>query len=152
MFRNLKTKRSLQVMVMVIAVLLVGITANGYADPLGPNERLSGPALVGTLTLAQTGLDGTDTFVFFSGKCRGVVGDDGGFPLVLTLSGFTVDAGTTATSLEGVLRLPDAGPFGCLFKDASGGDLIVNTVVAPKFVNTGTVITADVVLLYVVPR
>jgi len=136
-------------MVMVIAVLVAGIAANGYADPLGPNERLSGPSVVGTLTLVQVGTDATIFIV--SGKCRGtgpIEGVDVFFNL--TISGLNI-ATSTAKSLEGI-RFPNAGPFGCLFQDTSGGDLILHTVTAGKFVNTGTVITADVVLLYVVPQ
>ncbi len=149
MFRNANSKRLMQLFRVVLLVVVVSIAANGYADPLGPNERLSGPSVVGTLTLVQAGTDAT--VILVSGKCRGtgpIEGVDVFFNL--TISGLNV-ATTTAKSLEG-LRFPNAGPFGCLFKDASGGDLIVNTVTAGKFVNTGTVITADAVLLYVVPR
>jgi hypothetical protein len=134
-------------MVMVLAVLVASITATGYADPLGPNEQLSGPALVGTLEVRQH--DGDRVDIRFVGKCRGDAVSETLLQDGLLPGGLTV-AEATATSLEG-LRFPNAGPFGCLFKDVSGGDLIVNTVVSPTFVNTGTQITANVVLLHVVP-
>ncbi len=143
MLRTSNHKRSLQIMVMVLALLVASITATGYAD-LGPTEQLSGPALVGTLTLFQVG---TDVAIQFVGKCRG---NDLASPISLFQTDFTV-ATTTAKSLEGY-RLIGAGPSDCLVKDGGGGeDLIVNTVVAPKFVKTGTQITANVVLLHVVP-
>jgi hypothetical protein len=149
MLRHLKHRRSLPATLMILAALVVSITANGYADPVGPNERLSGPAVVGTLTLVQAGTDATVFIV--SGKCRGT-GPTNGVDVFFTVTVSGLDIATsTAKSLEG-LRFPNAGPFGCLFKDTSGGDLIVNTVVPGQFVNTGSVITADVVLLYVVPR
>jgi len=53
------TKRRLGIMLVVLAVLVGGITATGYAD------QLSGPALVGTLQALSGG-----TFTF-NGHCRG---------------------------------------------------------------------------------
>ena len=156
MLRTSNHKRSLQVMVMVLAVLLVGITATGYGDDgfktddrddghfgLSPTEQLSGPALTGMLTVSQSG---ADAFVVFFGQCRGI---DVFF--VTPVSGFTV-ATTTARSLKG-LRLIGMGPPGCLTIDGSGGeDLIVTKVQKRTFVNDGTTITAEVELLHVVPR
>ena len=132
MLKTGDTKRRLGIMLVVLAVLVVGITATGYADP---TERVSGPALVGTLSLVQT--DPSLITVTFDGKCRG----NGAFfsvPLSGTLP-------TTAANLAG-FRLPGTGPSGCL--DATGGqDLIVKAV--SKFKSNGA-ITADVVLLFVV--
>jgi len=124
-----------------LAVLLVvfSLAAEGQ---VGPTERLSGPALVGSVTIVQ--VTATDAILVFAGQCKG---NAAGFST--TLSPFNV-ATTTAASLEG-LRLPGQGPAGCL-SQAGGEDLIVTTVVTPKFVNTGTVLTAEAVLLFVVPR
>jgi len=71
-------------MLVVLAVFVVGITATGYADPLGPTEQLSGPAVVGTLEDLQNG-----TFAF-NGQCRGNPASFTATP-ILTLEGLRFD-------------------------------------------------------------
>src|SRR5881396_3659385 len=46
MLKTGDSKKWLGTMLVVLAVLVFGITATGYADP---TERVSGPAVVGTL-------------------------------------------------------------------------------------------------------
>jgi hypothetical protein len=140
-------------MPMALVVLVVGITATGYAD-LGPTERLSGPALVGMLTLLQTG---PDVQVSFTGKCRG---NDSSIPSQ-TLENLSLAGMTTAQRLEGLLLLNARSASTCPgqnnHQSLPSNDLIVNTVVSPTFTPTfsidGTIIliTAEAVLLFVVP-
>ncbi len=120
------------VVVMVLTVLMAGLAAPGYAG-------VSGPAIVGSLTLTQNG-PGAD--VVFAGQCKGNAAQ-----FTTNVSPFDV-ATTTATSLEG-LNLTGVGPSGCL-SQPGGENLTVTTVMRPQFFNTGSVITATVVLLYVV--
>jgi hypothetical protein len=88
----------------------------------------------------------TNANFVFGGHCKGNPA-----PFSITLSPFDVAAATTAASLEG-LRLPRQGPAGCL-SQAGGEDVIVVTVVTPKFVNTvAGLILAEVVILYVVSQ
>jgi len=119
---------------MVLTLLIASLAATGYAG-------LSGPAIVGLLTLTQNGA-GAD--VVFAGQCKE---NTAGF----TTNVFPFDvATTTATSLEG-LNLPGVGPSGCL-SQPGGEELTVTTVVRPQFLNTGTsIVVTTVVLLYVVP-
>jgi len=135
-----ETRRLSRVIQPALAVLLVvfSLAAEGQ---VGPGERLSGPALVGSVTITQVNADATFTFI---GMCKG-----NGKLISTTLSPFTV-ANTTAASLEGQ-RLQGQGPAGCL-SQAGGEDVIVNTVITPKFANDGTQILAEVVILFVVPQ
>ena len=122
-----------------LAVLLVvfSLAAEGQ---VGPTERLSGPALVGSVTIVQ--VTATDAILVFAGQCKG---NAAGFSTTLA---FTV-SGATAADLEG-FSLPGQGPLGCL-SQAGGENLQVVTVVTPLFFNSGDRITAQVVILYVVP-
>ena len=139
MVKTWNSKRRLGIMLMVLAALVGGITANGYADPLGP--QVTGPAVVGTLTFVQT--DSSVT-VLFDVKCRGNVA---------TFSvPFSGSLPTTAANLEGVL-LPGVGISACPGKNdqpVPSDNLIVKAVIPSKFMNTGTLVTADVVLLFVI--
>jgi len=118
-----------------LAVLLLSLAAEGQAG-------ISGPALVGALSVVQVPNTTTATFDF-GGICKGTSA-----PFSTTLT-FTVN-GATAASLEG-FSLPGKGPAGCL-SQAGGEDLMVVTVVTPLFSNNGDRITAgQVVILYVVP-
>jgi hypothetical protein len=128
---------------LAMLLLLFSLAAEGQTG-LGPNERVSGPALVGPVTIMQ--VDTTNANFVFAGHCKGNPA-----PFSITLSPFDVAAATTAASLEG-LRLPRQGPAGCL-SQAGGEDVIVVTVVTPKFVNTvAGLILAEVVILYVVSQ
>ncbi len=118
-----------------LAVLLLSLAAEGQAG-------LSGPALVGALSITQVPNTTNATFDFV-GMCKGT-----GVPFSTTLN-FIV-SGATAASLEG-FSLPGQGPAGCL-SQAGGENLTVVTVVTPLFSNNGDRITAGhVVILYVVP-
>ena len=117
-----------------LAVLLLSLAAEGQAG-------ISGPALVGALSVVQVPNTTTATFDF-GGICKGTSA-----PFSTTLT-FTVN-GATAASLEG-FSLPGKGPAGCL-SQAGGEDLMVVTVVTPLFFNSGDKITAHVVILYAVP-
>jgi hypothetical protein len=118
------SKRRLGIMLVVLAVFVVGITATGYADPLGPTERLSGPAVVGTLVVIGS-------TVTFDGHCRG------------NPATFTASITTTPGSLEG-LRLNSIASSVC--RDQPSSDVIVKNVV--NDVST----TPKVVLLWVVSQ
>lgn len=169
-----KRKGSLQVMLMALVVLMIGITAPGYGDDdhddgknhhgekhlgLGPTERLSRPALVGTLRLIQPVPTVADVIVVFTGKCRG----SDNFPVFPPDVSLTVATLTTPKSLEG-LRLPGVATSGfppdgtgvhsrCLRTDQTVGVLIDLIVVDVKTFTPGlNFITADVVLLQVIPR
>jgi hypothetical protein len=129
---------------LAMLLLLFSLAAEGQSG-LGPNERVSGPALVGPVTIMQV-VNTTNANFVFAGHCKGNPA-----PFSITLSPFDVAAATTAASLEG-LRLPRQGPAGCL-SQAGGEDVIVVTVVTPKFVNTvAGLILAEVVILYVVSQ
>ena len=119
MLKTGDTKRQLGIMLVVLAVLVVGITATGYADP---TERVSGPALVGTLEVV-TG----DTFAF-DGQCRGN-------PATFTA--------TRITTPEG-FRFNNIGDSVC--RDQPSSNVIVKNVV--NDVST----TPKVVLLWVVSQ
>ena len=119
-----------------LAVLLLSLAAEGQA-------AISGPALVGSVTIMQIPNTTDATFVF-AGQCRGNTAN-----FNTTLSNFNVN-NVTAANLEG-LSLPGQGPAGgCL---SGGEDLTVVTVVTPQFVNNGqgVVNAGHVVILYVVP-
>ena len=118
-----------------LAVLLLSLAAEGQAG-------LSGPALVGSVTIVQA--NATDATFIFAGQCKGNAAN-----FSMTLTPFNV-ANTTAANLEG-LSLSGQGPAGCL-SQLGGENLTVNTVVTPQFVNLGSSATAGhVVILYVVP-
>jgi len=135
MVKTWNSKRRLGIMLVVLAVLVVGITAIGYAD------QVSGPAVVGTLTFVQT--DSSVT-VLFDVKCRGNVA---------TFSvPFSGSLPTTAANLEGVL-LPGVGISACPGKNdqpVPSDNLIVKAVMPSKFTPITNGIMADVVLLFVV--
>jgi len=119
-----------------LAVLLLSLAAEGQA-------AISGPALVGSVTIMQIPNTTDATFVF-AGQCKGKAA-----MFTMTLSPYDV-SGVTAANLEG-LSLPGQGPAGCL-SQAGGENVQVVTVVTPKFTNTnGVLVTSEVVILYVVP-
>src|SRR6266508_5389898 len=130
------------VVVMGLTLLMAGLAATGSADLL-PGEQQTGPALVGSLFATQ--VTTTDVAVTFIGRCRG---KDVSFIQTLSPSPITIDANTTAESLEG-LRFQAPGPVS---PECPLQNLIVNTVVTPKFMhNNGTSVTAaETVLLFVV--
>ena len=130
------------VVVMGLTLLMAGLAATGSADLL-PGEQQTGPALVGSLFATQ--VTTTDVAVTFIGRCRG---RDVSFTQTLSPSPITIDANTTAESLEG-LRFQAPGPVS---PECPLQNLIVNTVVTPKFMhNNGTSVTAaETVLLFVV--
>ncbi len=122
MVKKGNSKRRLGIMMMVLAVLVVGITATGYADPLG--TQVTGPAVVGTLQVIGS-------TVTFDGQCRG---NPATFIATLT---------TPPASLEG-LRFNDIASSVC--RDQPSRDVIVKNVI-----NDGST-TAKVVLLWVVSQ
>ncbi len=119
---------------LAVLLLLFGLATEGQA-------AISGPALVGSVTIIQ--VNATDATFIFAGQCKGKTAN-----FSMTLSPFDVST-TTAANLEG-LSLPGQGPAGCL-SQAGGENLIVVTVVPSKFANTGNVVVAEAVLLFVVP-
>jgi hypothetical protein len=135
MSKTVRGHRPSPVIVLVLTLLMAGLAATGHA------ATMSGPAIVGSVTLSQ---NGANIDAFFAGQCKGT---SVGF--TLSLSNLTVSDYSTATSLEG-LSLPAVGPAGCL-SPSGGEDLTVNTVVRPQFMNTGSVLVATVVLLFVLP-
>ena len=130
------------VLMILTTLLMAGLAASGSADLL-PGEQQTGPALVGSLFATQ--VTTTDVAVTFIGRCRG---KDVSFTQTLSPSPITIDANTTAESLEG-LRFQAPGPVS---PECPLQNLIVNTVVTPKFMhNNGTSVTAaETVLLFVV--
>jgi hypothetical protein len=142
-------KKWLGIMAMVLAVLVVGITATGYADPLGPTEQLSGPALVGSLEVIGSA-DSAEVTVIFNGHCRG--DKTAQFPAGANATLPTILGSLTAANLQG-LPLPGVGLSACPGKNDQplpSNNLIVKAVMPSKFMNTGTMVTAEVVLLFVV--
>src|SRR2546428_12335264 len=136
MVKTWNSKRRLGIMLMVLAALVGGITANGYADPLGP--QVTGPAVVGTLTFVQT--DSSVT-VLFDVKCRGNVAT-----FAVPFSG---SLPTTADNLRGLL-LPGVGISACPGKNdqpVPSDNLIVKAVMPSKFTPITHWIMADAVLL-----
>ena len=121
-------------------LLLLSLAAEGQVLP---GERLSGPALVGAVTLRQVNADATFTFI---GHCKG-----NDLMFTTTLSPFNV-ATATAASLEDQ-RLLGQGPAGCMSQQG-GENLIVVTAVASQFVRIADdLVTANkVVILFVVPQ
>src|SRR2546425_200779 len=113
MVKTWNSKRRLGIMLMVLAALVGGITANGYADPLGP--QVTGPAVVGTLTFVQT--DSSVT-VLLDVKWRGIFAT-----FAVPFSGTLP---TPANNLRGFL-LPGTGPAGCL--DVAGGQNLIEKAV-----------------------
>ena len=101
MLKTWDTKRRLGIMLVVLAVLVAGITATGYADP---TEQLSGPALVGSLLDLQNG-----TFAF-NGQCRG------------NPASFTATPITTPDGLR-------FNNIGAVCRDQPSSDVIVKNVV-----------------------
>ena len=143
MVKTWNSKRRLGVMLMVLAALVVGITANGYGDPL----QVSGPALVGTLEVIGSA-GSTAVTVNFNGHCRGEVAQIVSASSTLP----TILESLTAASLEG-LPLLGVGESACPGKNDQplpSINLIVKAVIPSKFMNTGTLVTADVVLLFVI--
>ena len=137
MIRNLKINVVL-VTLPILLLLMLGTVPNGYAgapEPPQEGEAYSGPAVLGTITL-------TGTQASFSGQCKGQDVNVGPLPYTVALETVTPD------NTENV-RLGQAGPPGCHSLEG-GEDLIINTVT--KLQNLGSVINADVVLLFVIPR
>lgn len=132
---TVRRHRPSPVTAMLLALLMSGLATIAYA-------ALSGPAIVGALTLVQNG-SGAD--LVFAGQCKG-----NSATFVMNVTPYDVGS-TTAASLEG-LSLPGKGPSGCLSQNG-GEDLIINTVVTPRFMKSpdGTMLTAEVVLLYTTP-
>jgi hypothetical protein len=124
-------------MFLALAIALWPITVYaGGEEPPTDAEKQIGPAIVGTITL-------TGTTAQFVGTCKGKDVLLGPVPLVLDLSQFQESQLVNR-------RITDAGPAGCL-SAAGGEDLIINTIT--KFMRfDGTLVSADVVLLFVVPR
>jgi len=105
--------------------------------PLSANERLSGPAVIGTITL-----DGAEAD--FTGNCRGQSVSVINLPFPVTI------ANVTQQAMEG-FRLNNAGPAGCFKATSTGGEnMLINTVT--KFTKTGSAVIADVVLMFVVTQ
>ena len=122
MLKTGDSKKWLGTMLAVLAVLVFGITATGYADP---TERVSGPAVVGTL-------DVIGSTVIFNGHCRGI------------LATFTATFSTFPGSLEG-LRLEGIGQTVCPPQPS-------NVVIVKNVMNGGSTTNAKVVLLWVVSQ
>jgi heme A synthase len=134
MFKKVDSKRRLGIMLVVLAVLVGGITATGYADPL----QITGPAVVGgTLTVAVVGnpTDGMISVSLSDGKCKG---NDA--PISVTLPG------NLPTTLED-FRFRTEGPVS---SECPLRDLIVKAVNPSTFVSLSGAIMAKVVLLFVV--
>jgi hypothetical protein len=135
------SKRQLKILLMVLAVLVVGLTATGYADPLLPGEQVTGPAVVGSLSFVQT--DSTIA-VTFNIKCRGV---DKTFAVSIT-----GPLPITAEELQG-LRFNGVGPTACPGQQdqpVPGNDLIVKAVAPGTFQILNGTPTVHAVLLFVV--
>src|SRR5260370_34123263 len=113
---------------LAMLLLLFSLVAEGQSG-LGPNERVSGPALVGPVTIMQV-VNTTNANFVFAGNCKGNPA-----PFSITLSPFDVAAATTAASLES-LRLPRHGPAGGLTQ-AGGEEVMAVRVVTPKCIKTG---------------
>jgi hypothetical protein len=144
MLKTGDSKKWLGIMLVVLAVIVVGITATGYADP---NEQLSGPAVVGTLTVSSS-----DSMfaVTFDGNCRGKAASKAfsGASVVTLPDAIPNLAAITAPKLLEGLRIqwPVQVSTECPLQN-----LIVKAVMPSKFMPITNGIMADVVLLFVVP-
>jgi hypothetical protein len=140
MIKTGDSNRRLGIVLMVLAVLVAGITATSYADPLGPTDQVSGPAVVGTLQLIG---NASDVTVLFNGKCKGKVIEVTDAENVMLPT--TLEDITAARLLEGLRFTATAGVSSeCPFINFN---FIVKAV--SKFMKNGA-ITAEVILLYVV--
>jgi len=125
---------------MVIAIALslgtVGSVLANHENPAPGTTHLTGPAMVGTVTIGEDGV------AIFTGNCRGdTVYFSSGSPLTDNVAGLT-EADVQDYFITGAMsQLPDC------YNGLQGG-LIVNTVT--KFTNFGTSVIADVVVLGVV--
>ena len=138
------TMKGIRAMVILGAVAVFAVLggvqyalADGGIEPppIFANERVSGPGIVGTATLDGSKL----TFV---GNCKGA-------PVQKVIDPYVVDLTTlTKESITGD-RFNQAGPVGCL-SPLGGEDLFVSTVM--KFTNTPGLVTADVILLYILVK
>lgn len=133
--------KRIAIFAILMFILVFGIVSNGYSslkEPPTGTERLTGPAIVATVSASYNSLTNEVTAVI-SGYCKGE--DVILSSTFLVLGGFNT---VTAADIED-MRIPGA-------QLACNGyvpvDLIINTV--SKFTNTGTMITADVILLGVV--
>lgn len=127
------SKKSLSKVLVLIISLSIPVMLAATCEPPGDGERLSGPAIVGTVRL-------NSSYIYFEGNCEGK-------PIALTLDNpFPIES-LTADDLKdfryrgGItdLNLGSCYPF--------TGDIIINTV--SDFENKGYEITADVVILAV---
>lgn len=143
MFRKLIMKAYFLTALLVIPLIL-GTGSNVSAnEPPPPGTRLSGPAILGTLTLTrevdENGLE-IGTNISFVGTCKGKNALIEPFVLPYALATITEE------DLEGFTL--DVGPPGCV-TIAGGESLIINTVT--KFTRVGEVmIQAEVVMLYLI--
>ncbi len=134
---------------LAMLLLLLSLAAEGQTG-LGPNKRpnerpsrVIPPALATLLLLSSLAAE-TDADFVFTGPCKGNQ-IDASFSITLP---FNVAAATRAADLEGI-RFPGKGPAGCL-SQAGLENLIVVTVT--RFMNQSTVISAELVVLYVLPQ
>jgi hypothetical protein len=149
MVKTWNSKRRLGILKMLVAVIVVGITSTGYADP---NEQVTGPAVVGTLTVSGSSGSSIVSVSLSSGQCRGTKGILFSGASGTLLGGHTMaDVISDPKLLEG-LRLIGQGPPGCL-NEFGGQDLIVKAVAPGTFqITFGTTIMVDAVLLFIVTQ
>jgi hypothetical protein len=141
--------RVLIITVVLLIPIISGIPLNGYAgapEPPKEGEIITGPQIVGTLTLIHSG-DPDDFTVkaIFYGFCRGVP-----YPLkqkFCTWPIFVRFNEMRAKNLKNY-RIYDAGPIDCR-SECGGEDLYI--VQVNKFERkSATKIVADVVIKYIV--
>lgn len=135
------SSKVLLITIMLSITLVFGISTNVSAkDPEPPlgTERLTGPAIIGTVILDGQNLS-------FTGSCKGnKVSLSAYFPITLSL------LKEEHLNDYRIGSIKELGAGNCYSTVSAGGDLIVNTVT--DFSNDGKIATIDVVILGVVAR
>lgn len=134
------------IIMLLIPLVSVGVP-NVYSDggePPLPGEHLSGPAIVGTMTLTPINGDPSSVNFIFSGNCKGQ-------PLDLAGTYSPIEVPFPQLEKRNLVdfRLGYIGPQDCR-SDIGGEQLIINTV--SKFIKSQNQVIADVVILYVLPK
>jgi len=131
-------------MIFLAVFLIAGLTTSAYSgqpEPPEGGEKMVQPATKGKVMIIDD-LQGDGPILAFSGECKGVTYHFVHFDWLMgvQLSDLTEEDLTD-------YRLGEKGFAGCKSEDG-GEDLIINKVVG--FANTGDMVSADVVLQYLI--
>jgi hypothetical protein len=139
------------IMFMLSILMILGIPVNGYAgapEPPSPGEIITGPEIVGTLTLIHSGdPDDYSVKAIFYGFCRGLP-----YPLKEKFCSWPIFVPFTKMRTSDLknYRIYSAGPDDCR-SECGEEDLMI--VQVNKFERrTAKKIVAEVVIKYIVPE